>query len=338
MVVIQDLPLELLYRILDVAFDYPFDPTKCSFLHRTALVAHSWTKPSLKLLYASPSLERNLPACRAQLAYLEKQADGAAVVRALLLLPTLDTLNRFAASVEKLRYLHLVHSDEGIDVQLLGPKMLLNLEVLVLQATLTGAFLEEQRFAFLNRLEFTLGQLSTTLLTSLVDNSPLLYYLQITWSESWSTDVEIACPPLLALAPELRHFGFVLAGFPSPGATAELERFLPTCTALKSFELRGLGAWELGSVLSALLSALASQPAVVTIGDLRTEQGGNGVHVSFLAALSSPGLVSLKRWRYYDWAATSSASRDGKAEWEAACSERGIETSSKATRSGGRRA
>lgn len=57
MAVIQDISVELLYRILDLAFDQPFAPGRCAFLRRAAIVARAWKRPAQVLLASSLSLD-----------------------------------------------------------------------------------------------------------------------------------------------------------------------------------------------------------------------------------------------------------------------------------------
>lgn len=57
MAVIQDLSVELLYRILDLAFDQPSALGRCAFLRRAAIVARAWRRPAQVLLASSLSLD-----------------------------------------------------------------------------------------------------------------------------------------------------------------------------------------------------------------------------------------------------------------------------------------
>jgi hypothetical protein len=138
-------------------------------------------------------------------------------------------------------------------------------------------------------------------------------------------DLELCCPPLLALAPKLLHFSIdVLSERWSSESHAQdvlqLERFLAVCTSLRTLSLAGVGASALGSALS----ALPSQLAVLTIELTEAEVNGISVYAAFLAALTLPALASLKRWRI-DGITTYLAAENGKAEWEQACAERGVE-------------
>lgn len=131
----------------------------------------------------------------------------------------------------------------------------------------------------------------------------------------------MCCLPLLSLAPRLRHLGVDIFT-PSPRVLPQLSRFLPHCTALNSLELHGMKVCE----AEEFLRPLPSQLALLTTAELDIDwwDSETKVYGAFLAALSAPALGSIRRWRHEPWEGSMN-SEEGKAEWEAACAERGIE-------------
>lgn len=82
MAIIQDLPTELLFHILDLAFDDPFDKQRASFLRQSSLVAWAWRMPSQWLLAANMTFRKwSDEANEARRAHLAQVRGGARVVR-----------------------------------------------------------------------------------------------------------------------------------------------------------------------------------------------------------------------------------------------------------------
>lgn len=75
---------------------------------------------------------------------------------------------------------------------------------------LTGSLDDQQRFPYLVRLDFDLGDISSDLLDSLVQNAPSILSIKLAIGERFQDDAELCCPPLLAFATQLRHFGLTV--------------------------------------------------------------------------------------------------------------------------------
>lgn len=107
----QDLPTELLFRILELAFDEPFDLERTIFLRQTSLVASAWRKPSQWFLTAHMSFSKwTNGANEARKAHLAQAEGSARVVK----------LNFFHDSAQLLE--EVLDGAEGFeDVSLPGP-------------------------------------------------------------------------------------------------------------------------------------------------------------------------------------------------------------------------
>lgn len=341
MAVIQDLPAELLRRVLELGYAYPEDiPFD---LKSMAQVARSWKVPSQEILLFHTKAQ--------QLGQLFKSLERAPISRvpailALELMPEqarthLQHLARHDVRLQSLT-LATTEADEG-------PIKASDLNLEVLAGTSRPRRLGAERWltllgAGVKRLELTAvveGALATTsdaklflktlrlntpylpspsFLNPLLSISTNLTRLELAW---WTEDFSARMDaPLQKLAPQLRQLS--LSGAPAPTRflplSFSLDAFLSSCTSLSSLALTEVGPPE---ETEAILRLIPSRLTVLTtelflIDAERAEPG------DLFGLLDLPALANLKRWRIkcYRGDAHCHAQRG---YWEDFCRSRGVE-------------
>ncbi|ORY88958.1 hypothetical protein BCR35DRAFT_329430 [Leucosporidium creatinivorum] len=336
MAVIQDLPPELLYHILDLGSEPARGLSSLPLLdyRQTALVARSWRRPSQQLLlftvssltaawehglsaksglFASPYIVRTSILSR----YNASWKLEAGRVRRLLQL-----LIARKVKVQGLELDTTAYDDVGLFTG--PPSLVAGLQRLRLNGPLVGDLQYQHEDALeLQTLALHYGFWERPIPST----SPLPVFLlgaeRLTRLELYLNrpeDMDTLKETLAyVLAPRLRHLKLWCIFTLPPNPTCTLAAFLRACTSLRSLELLEQER-AAGSILALIPTRLILlETAIYLSGDGEDPRGDFGNVRSFL---NLPALADLKRWRISGELSRLSA---GWEEWAAACRARGIE-------------
>ncbi|ORY78881.1 hypothetical protein BCR35DRAFT_332213 [Leucosporidium creatinivorum] len=342
MAVIQDLPAELLYRILELGAwrsvaeikDIEYEGLN---LNKTALVARKWTDPSQHLLirHATEEEVRNMarsPEAIPSSCAVEKiNADLSPTDEAFL-----ELLAKRKVRVRQLTVWSLREKDrvagyhptlflEGVERLMLERPLYRDSPKLVPSKDLRLQFLSI-RGEYPPPLAF---------FESLVLAAPRLTRLEIEWSHGATRELPAMYQASLnTLAPRLRHLCLRNPSSPVyiPPRAFNLSpfSFLSKCTALVRFSIIGLEAQHVIPLLE-LLPPSAPIVVLSTALNYRPEFAPSHDLHRVLPLLELPALSKLKRWRFWYWNDTSYP-REFKTDgpqitkrWTAACEAKGVE-------------
>ncbi|ORY76224.1 hypothetical protein BCR35DRAFT_305856 [Leucosporidium creatinivorum] len=349
MAVIQDLPPEILLRVLELPIGdeeaYGSRDTR-KRLARTALVARSWRAPSQRLLAltftmssADPVWERYLEMlyvaggdrfkCIKRLdAYIVGQGSRRLELAAALPL----ILNLLEQNKVDLQGLHLASEDRGVVLVLSTAKharLLLGLRSL----GLSGMLEVDDKFI----LPSPMVSLHTLRLYSRLRKLPP-FLLPLSTVAPRLTRLELHCgegplkstfdDPLQQIAPHLTYLMLQLplfGGETRSEIVSSLEPFFSACTTLTTLRIDGpVGPPDLKLILSCLSFPLT---LLDVSGLVLRWLGDDRMPKEVGEAFDLPSMAQLRRWRMMKTTYFQIEEMDGRAgrEWRAACRARGIE-------------
>ncbi|ORY78866.1 hypothetical protein BCR35DRAFT_99571 [Leucosporidium creatinivorum] len=329
MAVIQDLPPELLYRVLDILSDI-YDHSPATDLLNTSLVARAWRCPSQELLlYVLPFERRDSyessprplpgrPLLEAELDpydgwhLLELLSGAGATVRSLNIFTTdSEDLDLGALNFATLAGIHTLYIMGRFEGQ---PPIPSNATIKLKELFLEPGYLPPPDF-----------------LESLVRAAPFLTRLQLHLEmmpeEEFPEDFpEDYTAVLQTLALQLRHLRIHAdaTSTPTRPRTVDLHGFVASCTSLRSLELYHATPVSIKATLDAVRSPLVLLATELDVkwSEVADEEG----MAELVDVLKQPALRQLKRWRLVRFSGyCSSGLRGAIPQWANACRACGVE-------------
>nr|CRX78996.1 hypothetical protein [Leucosporidium scottii] len=300
MAVIQDLPLELLRRILELlATDRPSQKN----LYNATLVARAWRHPSQSLLlYHMHFRTWNLTLCTDALRLNAGCTLRLVDVDWLNARDFLGALQEHDISVETLPVYNTQDSDPDIRLPTIPPDTKLELTHLYFNA---------------------LSLPSLAFFDSILPAAPFLTYLELEVRDDGELFPTEYMSPFQSIAHQLRHL--TISSYscsPTSQASLSVTRFVAACTSPRSLELCDCSTAYIKDVVTASSGPLALLETELAAG---WNDGGTGV-AELAAVLELPAVAKLKRWRLSNYTGGGPLlNKEARARWEAVCRARGVE-------------
>nr|CRX79259.1 hypothetical protein [Leucosporidium scottii] len=359
MAVNQDLPPELIYRILSLAWETD-QPGGCSpALLAASRVAQAWTGPAEALLPLDVDLQQSYDHVTGYVAALERLGRRPIIHRLALhgtLYETRETIERIAdqvAGVDRLCF----PGHESLDVEMvtveflhralscsnLSPPLLtaptspgLQVKSLTIERQLHDPFRVEtskpHHVAELPLVHLSLNHRSiipVALLAPLITSAINLTHLSVAWTleERYPFFRSDSIDPWVKLAPRLRKLDLIYCPFLDSDhvleATTASLRFLSACTALETFTV-SLDP-DYNDRLADFLECIPGKLIVLrTSSDFVRHRPFEFARDSLRRGLGSSALVELQRRELLDPTELDKLGAGGK-WWRDECAERGIE-------------
>ncbi|ORY88425.1 hypothetical protein BCR35DRAFT_329970 [Leucosporidium creatinivorum] len=324
MAVIQDLPTELLYHILDFLYDENLDRARdrLLFLRLASLVTSDWTAPAQKLMLKDVVVGAGTGLWPAKLVARLAQPGAAQLVkRARFELgnnPAFAGYERILDTLRNLEKLVLVGGRlVKLSTEVLRLELLQDLTHLTLTVPTSGVLPHLIHPLPLTSLHISRTHVPDSVLQPLLANVPSLGHLAVEWRYmednldplSSMTHFDLVAPQLRALS--LLHYDGTGRTSKVPAVTA----FIAKCTSLTSIRLHTPPRDGLIAYLRAVVPKLAVLETVFLAG-----QDAPVV----ASAVSFPALNRLKTWRMSYWSQPMTNRSDGMEQWELACRAQGI--------------
>nr|CRX79026.1 hypothetical protein [Leucosporidium scottii] len=342
MAVIQDLPPELLRRILELLVS---DRRVLKDLYNATLVARAWRHPSQSLLLYHMHLQRlKLPLCTEALCsnsgctlrLVDVNWHNAWVI--------LRAPREHDVSVETLDLFATRRSD--LDLSTLSLKLLasafcairrqrssltaphtLGLKSLRLGGDFEGhPIIPPDTKLELTQLTLDAHYLpSLAFLDSILPAAPFLTSLELWVGRNGELLPTEYTAPFQTISHQLRHLA-ISSGLrfrlPTTRASLDVTRFVASCTSLKSLAVRVCGTAYIRDVAAAASAHLCVLETQVTAG---WDEGENQI-AELISVLELPAMAKLKRWRMYKCDFNGVLlDQEARARWNAACRARGVE-------------
>ncbi|ORY78886.1 hypothetical protein BCR35DRAFT_304908 [Leucosporidium creatinivorum] len=324
MAVIQDLPPELLRRILELLSEDGHPESEfCS----TSLVARAWRQPSHELrLYTNDlsGLVCCTPPC------VVRQTEARAFREVFIVADTAEKiLNVLREHKSAVRAMAVA----GVPFLPLPDFGTIEFELLsgLRRLSVTGFFTGHPTIPPCHTLQLKALELLTedlpspTFLDSLLGAAPCLTHLDLSVESREGPFSEGFIDALQTITPQLRHLTLTSRTTPvgSTSATfSDLLRVLASSTSLRSIEL----CPDTPASLKKLLAALVAPLAVLETHSIDWWTEGPNSIAELVAVLQLPSLSELKRWRLVEHGRLESlSSNSGRIQWEDACRARGVE-------------
>nr|CRX79011.1 hypothetical protein [Leucosporidium scottii] len=309
MAVIQDLPPELLRRILELfAADWPFQKDR----RNVSLVARAWRHPSQSLLLYHMKVPRlNLTLCTDALRSNAGCTLRVVEVEWYNVREIMGALHEHDVSVETL----IVYGaqDSLKSLRLEGhferhPRIPSDTKLKLTNLTVDAHYLPSP--AFFN---------------SILPAAPFLTSLELEVRDGGELLPSEYISPFKSIAHQLRHLTIspgLRTSRPTSRASLQVTSFLASCTSLKSLELCSCGPAYIRDIVSAVRAPLFVLETQLAAG---WNAGGTGV-AELASVLELPAMANLKRWRMdkYDFDGNL-LDQEARARWEAVCRARGAE-------------
>nr|CRX79273.1 hypothetical protein [Leucosporidium scottii] len=337
MAAIQDLPLELLRRILEL-LDTDWPPQRN--LYNTSLVARAWRHPSQSLLLYRMDLQYvDLTLCTVALRLNAGCTLRLVDVDSRNAREILTALQEHDISVETLEVYEAPDSD--LDLSTLSLKLLagvfstLRRRRLSLTAPQTPGLKSlwiagyvkghpiippDTKLKLTKLTVYPHFQPSLAFFDSILPAAPFLTSLELVVRE----DGELLPPEYTlsfrAIAHQLRHLA--ITSHASSRASLNVTRFVAACISLRSLELCNCGTTYIGDVASAVRAPLCVLETQMASG---WNDGGSGI-AELASVLELPAMATLKRWRLSNYTVGGPLmNQEERGRWEAACRARGVE-------------
>nr|CRX79268.1 hypothetical protein [Leucosporidium scottii] len=312
MAVIQDLPPELLRRILEL-FATGWRPDKD--LYKASLVARAWRHPSQSLLvyhmdisHSGTAALRSNAGCTLRVVSIHRhnaqEVTGALHEHDI----SVETLNVYGTR------------DRDLDMSTMSLKLLAGLKSLWLGQLRGHPTIPPDTKLELTKLTVYADSLPPlAFFDSILPAAPFLTSLELYIGDDGELLPREYISPFRAIAHQLCHLTIGI-GVHSSRASLEVTRFVASCTSLKSLKLRNCGTGYVRDLASA-----ARAPLCVLETQLASGRNDAGTRVAELASvLELPAMAKLKRWRMCS-VYGALLNQEERAQWEAACRARGVE-------------
>nr|CRX79001.1 hypothetical protein [Leucosporidium scottii] len=321
MAVIQDLPLELLRRILELlATDRPSQKN----LYNATLVARAWRHPSQSLLLYHMDLQNSTLCTDAlrlnagcTLRVVEVECSNAREI--------LAALHEHDISVETLNVYGAQDSDLAMSTTSL--KLFAGLKSLSVARRVKGhpTIQPDTKLKLTALIVYADLLPPLAFLDSILPAAPFLTSLKLCVGRNGELFPAEYIPLFRAIAHQLRHLAIstgILSNHPTSQASLEVTRFVASCTSLKSLELCDCGTDYIRDVASAVRAPLCVLETRMASG---WNDGGTGV-AELASVLELPAMADLKRWRMCTYTGGGVIlDKEERARWEAVCRTRGVE-------------
>nr|CRX79264.1 hypothetical protein [Leucosporidium scottii] len=278
MAVIQDLPPELLRRILELLAT---DWRPQADLYDASLVARAWRHPSQSLLvyhmdtsHSGTAALRSNAGCTLRVVAIYRhnaqEVTGALHEHDI----AVETLDVYGTRSSDLVLRHV----KGLTIP---PDTKLELTKLTIEAKCLPSL------AFFD---------------SILPAASFLTSLDLWGGENGELLPTEYIPPFRAIAHQLRHLSIstgILSNLPTSRASLNVTRFVASCTSLKSLELCDCGTDYIRDVASAVRAPLCVLETQMASG---WNNGGSGI-AELASVLELPAMADLKRWRLSNYKA-----------------------------------
>nr|CRX79248.1 hypothetical protein [Leucosporidium scottii] len=325
MAVIQDLPPELLRRILELlATDWPSQKN----LYNATLVARAWRHPSQSLLLYQMHLRPfNLTLCTDAL-----RSNSGCTLRLVAVhwheaREILGALHEHDILIETL----IVYGtrDSDLDMSTMSLKLLAGLKSLWLEGHVKGhpPIPPDTKLELTHLYVDAYCLPSLAFFDSILPAAPFLTYLEFGVREDGELLPTGYTSPFRAIAHQLRHLTISIelrSSHPTSQASLSVTRFVAACISLRSLELHNCGTRFVRDVVTASVAPLAVLETEMASG---WNDGGTGV-AELASVLALPAMAKLKRWRMSSYSAGGyfpTMIKEWKAQWAAVCRARGVE-------------
>ncbi|ORY78838.1 hypothetical protein BCR35DRAFT_352803 [Leucosporidium creatinivorum] len=324
MAVIQDLPPELLRRVLELLSN-SYYPRPARNLPNTSLVARAWTRPSQDLLISAVVFNRSdTPRYTKRLRSVSTRTLDRADLDYNSAQKVLELLTEAKATVRSLNIVGAKGQD--LDLGIMSFKMLAGLHSLHLEGYFKGQPpIPSDATIELKALTLDFDYLPPpAFLDSLIGAAPFLTRLELytramgQFPEGYSTAL-----PVLAL--QLHHLSIRAdaTSTPTHPRKVDLHGFVASCTSLRSLELDYATPASITATLTAVRSPLLLlETEMKQWSEVADERG----MADLVDVLKHPSLAQLKRWRIFGYPRSSHPlPKDARTHWEDACRARGVE-------------
>ncbi|ORY78873.1 hypothetical protein BCR35DRAFT_304890 [Leucosporidium creatinivorum] len=325
MALIQDLPPELLKRVLELLSN-SYYPGPARNLSNTSLVARAWRRLSQDLLISAVVFNRSdTPRYTKRLRSVSSRTLDRADLDYSSAQKVLELLTEAEATVRSLR-IRATETNE-VDLGIMRFEMLAGLHLLHIEGYAKGQPpIPSDATIELKTLSLSLKCLPPPAFPeSLVRAAPFLTRLSIVIAqkEAFPEDYSTA---LHMLALQLRHLEIHAdaSSTPTRPGTVDLHRFVASCISLRSLELYYATPVSIKTTLTAVRSSLVL--LAIRLDEKWSKVADQRGIAELVDLLKHPSLAELKRWSIPAYNLPFGPLRIGRrARWEEACRARGDE-------------
>nr|CRX79247.1 hypothetical protein [Leucosporidium scottii] len=293
MTVIQDLPPEVLYRILELV-EESRDVSMATSLANSSLVARAWREPAQEVLLenVNPTYLRPYRLATGLRSIAGKTLGDVHLHGWWHAQDMLDTLHEHDIAARGLGIIN-THSND-VDLSGMSIKFLAGLKSLRIAGYFAGQpEIPQNTTLKLKVLGFDIAQPPPLpFLESLFQAAPFLTYLELPSDGMWPLPEEYY-PILSSIAPRLQHL--TISAITAPIAFDSLS-FVASCTSLRSLELQHGTPSNINKMLTAVSTTLLVLGTELDSMMCQLVGTMDGI-AELTALLDRPALSALKRWR-----------------------------------------